>query len=113
MVAAICNFDRTWKSCKKKYKIIFIDYKIDKKAKEILGMDKHQECEWFDQLDAWIFTRACVKNHILASAMEAEDENHEDKRSSKLQVIEIILKFLKKIPRHVRKDLKEDCVQFF
>jgi hypothetical protein len=45
--------------------------------------------------------------------MEVEDENHEDKRSSKLQVIEIILKTKIKIPRQVRKDLGEGCVQFF
>jgi hypothetical protein len=31
---------------KKKYKFIISDYKNDKRANEILGADRHQECRW-------------------------------------------------------------------
>jgi hypothetical protein len=51
MVAALCGFDQIWKSYKKKYNVVYTKYKNDKRANEISGTDKHQECQWFDQLD--------------------------------------------------------------
>jgi hypothetical protein len=92
MVATICDFDRSWESCKKKYKIVYNEYKNDKRANEILGTDRHQECKWFDQLDVWSSSCACVKNQISTSTTEGEDESHEDKGSLELQEPEIILK---------------------
>jgi hypothetical protein len=55
-------------------------------------MNRHQECKWFDQLDVWNSTYACVKNQIPASATEGEDDSHEDKGSPKLQEPEVIPK---------------------
>jgi hypothetical protein len=92
MVATIRGFDRSWKSCKKKYKIMYTEYKIDKRANEISGTDRHQECKWFDKVHVWNSTHACVKNHISTSAMEGEDESHEDKGSLELQELEDIPK---------------------
>ncbi len=96
MVAAIQGFDRSWESCKKKYKVIYAEYKNDKRANEISGSDRHQECKWFDQLDVWNSTRACVKNQIPACATEGEDENDEDKAPSDLQDREVTPKQEKK-----------------
>ncbi|CAA9492270.1 MAG: hypothetical protein AVDCRST_MAG96-1567 [uncultured Segetibacter sp.] len=96
MVAAIRGFDRSWESCKKKYKVIWTEYKNDKRANEISGSDRHQECKWFEQLDIWNSTRACVKNQIPASSTEGEDENDEDKGSSALRDREVTPKQDKK-----------------
>jgi hypothetical protein len=96
MVAPIRGFDWSWESCKKKYKVVCTEYKNDKRANEISGSDRHQECKWFDQLDVWNSTRACVRNQISASAMEGEDESHEDKGSPELQEPEVIPKQEKK-----------------
>jgi hypothetical protein len=92
MVAAIRGFDRSWESCKKKYKVVYTEYRNDKRANEISSSDRHQECKWFDRLDVWNSTRACIKNQILASATEGEDESHEDKESPELQEPEVIPK---------------------
>jgi hypothetical protein len=62
MVATIRGFDHSWESCKKKYKVVYTEYKNDKRANESSGSDRHQECKWFDQLDVWNSTCACVKN---------------------------------------------------
>ena len=78
MVEAIRGFEHSWKSCKKKYKIIYAEYKNDKRANEIFGSDRHQDCKWFDQLNVWNSTRACVKNQIPASVTKGEAENDED-----------------------------------
>ena len=51
LVAAIKGFNKSWLSCKKKYKSIIIDYRNDKRANEISGADKHQECRWFIEMD--------------------------------------------------------------
>lgn len=81
MVAAIRGFDRSWESCKKKYKVIYTEYKNDKRANEISGSDRHQECKFFEHFDMWNSTRACVKNQIPASATEGGDQNGKDKES--------------------------------
>lgn len=44
MVAGIRGFNRTWLSCKKKYKTILAEYRNDKRANEISGTDRKQEC---------------------------------------------------------------------
>ena len=48
MVAGIRGFNRSWLSCKKKYKNILAEYRNDKRANEISGSDRKQECRWFD-----------------------------------------------------------------
>ena len=96
MVATIWKFDRSWESCKEKYKVIYTKYKNDKRANEISGLDRHQECKWFDQLNVRNSTRACVKNQIPTSSSEDEDESHEDKGSLELQEPEVIPKQEKK-----------------
>jgi hypothetical protein len=96
MVTTIQGFDHSWKSCKKKYKVIYTKYKNDKRANEISGLDRHQECKWFDQLDVWNSTYICVKNQIPASATKGEDESHEYKGSPELQEPEVIPKQEKK-----------------
>jgi hypothetical protein len=98
MVAAICGFDQTWESYKKKYKVVYTKYKNDKKVNEISSTDRHQECKCFDQLDVWNSTHACVKNHNPANATKGEGEIQEDKGSPELQEPKVI-------PKHEKKKL--------
>jgi hypothetical protein len=51
MVAGIRGFNHTWLSCKKKYKAILKEYRNDKRTNEISGMDRKQDCRWFDKMD--------------------------------------------------------------
>jgi hypothetical protein len=44
MVAGIRGFNRTWLSYKKKYKAILKEYRNDKRANEISGTDRKQDC---------------------------------------------------------------------
>ena len=78
MVAAIKGFNRSWLSwlsCKKKYKTILNEYKTDKRANEISGSDRKQECKWFTEMDQWHGSRASVHNDIPASATESWTED--------------------------------------
>jgi hypothetical protein len=74
MVVGIRGFNRTWLSCKKKYKAILKEYRNDKRANEISGTDRKQDCRWFDEMDIWNSTRASVKNAIPASATERNED---------------------------------------
>jgi hypothetical protein len=75
MVAAIKGFSRTWLSCKKKYKMILKEYRTDKRANEVSGTDRKQECRWFNEMDEWNSSRASVHNQIPASATEIFEEH--------------------------------------
>ena len=75
MVAAIKGFNRTWLSCKKKYKTILSEYRTYKKENEISGSDRKQECKWFTEMDQWHRSRANVHNDIFASATKSWTEN--------------------------------------
>ena len=75
MVAAIKSFNRSWLSCKKKYKIILNEYRTDKIANEISSSDRKQECKSFTQMDQWHGSRASVHNDIPASATESWTED--------------------------------------
>jgi hypothetical protein len=68
MVAGIRGFNRSWLSCKKKYNNILAKYWNDKRANEISGSDRKQECRWFDEMDTWNSKRASVHNQISANA---------------------------------------------
>ena len=73
MVAGIRGFNRSWLSCKKKYKNILAEYRNDKRANEISDSDCKQECKWFDEIDTWNSKRASVHNKIPASAQEGSE----------------------------------------
>jgi hypothetical protein len=75
LVAAIKGFNRSWLSCKKKYKSILADYRNDKRANEVSGADRHQEYKWFTEMDEWHGNTASVNNQIPASATESNFED--------------------------------------
>jgi hypothetical protein len=49
-------------------------YRNDKKENEISGTDRKTDCRWLDEMVIWISTRTSVKNAILASAMERNED---------------------------------------
>jgi hypothetical protein len=52
MLASILGFSRTPIVCKWKFNAIYKQYKDDKIANEILGIDYH-ECPFYDALNSW------------------------------------------------------------
>jgi hypothetical protein len=64
LVAAIKGFNRSCLSCKKKYKYILANNINDKRANEISGADRQQECRWFTEMDEWHDNTASVRNQI-------------------------------------------------
>jgi hypothetical protein len=74
MVIGIRGFNRTWLSCKKKYKVILKEYRNDKRANEISGTDRKQDCRWFNEMDIWNNTCASVKNAIPTSATKRNED---------------------------------------
>ena len=73
MVTGIRGFNRSWLSCKKKYKNILTEYRNDKHANEISGSDHKQECRWFDEMDTWNNKCTSMYNQIPASAQERNE----------------------------------------
>jgi hypothetical protein len=73
MVAGIQGFNRSWLSCKKKYKSILAQCKNNKRANEIPGSNRKQKCRWFDEMDTWNSKRVSVHNQIPASAQEGNE----------------------------------------
>jgi hypothetical protein len=51
LVAAIKGFNKSWLSCKNKYKSILANYRNDKMTNEVSGANRHQECKWFTEID--------------------------------------------------------------
>lgn len=51
------------------------EYKSDKRAMEVSGSDRMQECKRFQEMDEWQRSRASVRNYIPISATKlfAED----------------------------------------
>jgi hypothetical protein len=88
MVAAICGFDRSWESCKKKHKVIYTEYKNDKTTNEISDMDRHQECKWFDLMCEILLVHVSktkfqqVQRRVKMKAMKRKD--HQNCKNLKL-----------------------------
>lgn len=70
MVAGIRGFNWSWNLCKKKYKVVYIIYKNDKRANEILRSDQEQECKFFDLMDIWNSLYTFVKTQIPTSVSQ-------------------------------------------
>ena len=74
MVSTLRNFGRIWMAYKKKYKVLLIEYKNDKRSNEISGHER-RECQYYEQMDMWNGQRVSVVNQMAASAQEDEDYN--------------------------------------
>ena len=79
MVSSLRNFEMTWLACKKKYKVLLIEYKNDKRSNEISGHER-RECQYYEQMDMWNGQRASVINQMSASAQE--DDIHQSMQAT-------------------------------
>ena len=50
-IRMVKEFNQSWLSCRKKYKTILNKYRTDKRANEISGNDRKQECKRFIEMD--------------------------------------------------------------
>ena len=73
MVSSLRNFGRTWLICKKKYNVLLIEYKNNKRSNEI-SRHERRKCQYYEQMDMWNGQRASVVNQMSTSAIE--DDNH-------------------------------------
>ena len=72
-MAEIWGFNRSWLPYKKKYNNILAEYRNNKRANEISGSDRKQECRWYDKIDTWNSKRASVHNQTPTSAQEGDE----------------------------------------
>ena len=68
------EFGRTWLACKKKYKVLLIEYKNDKQSNKISGYER-RECQYYEQMDMWNGQCASVVNQMPTSAQEVDDHH--------------------------------------
>ena len=52
MISSLRNFGRIWLACKKKYKILLIEYKNDKMSNDISGHER-RECQYYEHMNMW------------------------------------------------------------
>jgi hypothetical protein len=67
MVAVIHGLNRTAKTCKKKFNVLYKQYWLDKMTNEVSGSDRH-ECKFYDVFDQWWHQTSNVMKHVTASA---------------------------------------------
>jgi hypothetical protein len=67
MVAVIPGLNRTAEACKKKFNVLYKQYRLDKMANGVSGSDRH-ECKFYDAFDQWWHQTGTVMKHVTASA---------------------------------------------
>lgn len=67
---AIPGFSRTAEACRKKFEMVFKQYKEDKLANSISGNGRH-ECKFYDSIDHWWHQAGSVMKHVSATTMES------------------------------------------
>ena len=52
MVAVISGLNRIAEACKKKFNVIYKQYRLDKTANAVSGLDRHKR-KFYDTFDQW------------------------------------------------------------
>ena len=52
MVAVIPGLNRTAEACKKKFNVLYKQYRLDKMVNRVSGSDRH-ECKFYNTFDQW------------------------------------------------------------
>jgi hypothetical protein len=52
MIAIILGLNRTSEACKKKFNVLYKQYRLDKMANGISGSDR-KECKYYEAFDQW------------------------------------------------------------
>jgi hypothetical protein len=70
MIAIIPGLNCTSKAYKKKFNVLYKQYRLAKMANGISGSD-HKECKYYEAFDQWWHQTGTKKKHVTASANES------------------------------------------
>ena len=71
---SICpDFPKNNEACRKKWSVIYNDYKEDKALNLKSGSQHSEKCRWFQLVDEFMFDRANVVSHAHASAVGGDE----------------------------------------
>lgn len=74
VIFGLRDFETTWLACKKKYKVLLMEYKNDKHSNKTLAHDK-RECQQYEHMVMWDGERASVVNQMPPNAQQV-NEHH-------------------------------------
>ena len=66
------DFPKDSKACRKKWSVIYNDYKEDKALNLKSGSQRSDKCRWFQLVDEFMFDRANVVTHAHASVVDGD-----------------------------------------
>jgi hypothetical protein len=66
------DFPKDSEACRKKWSVIYNDYKEDKALNLKSGGHRSEKCRWFQLVDEFMFDRANVVSHAHASAVDGD-----------------------------------------
>lgn len=69
MLAVIPGLNRTAEACKKKFNILFKQYRHDKIANGVSGSDR-KECKFYDAFDQWWHQTGTISKHVTSTASD-------------------------------------------
>lgn len=69
MIAVIPGLNRTSEACKKKFNILFKQYRIDKLANGVSGSDR-KECKFYEAFDQWWHQTGTISKHVTSTASD-------------------------------------------
>ena len=69
LVSMCPEFTKDSEACRKKWSVIYNDYKEDKAMNLKSGSQRSDKCRWFQLVDEFMFDRANVVSHAHASAV--------------------------------------------
>ena len=67
MVVVTPGLNRTAEACKKKFNVLYKQYRLDKMVNGVSGSD-HHECKFYDAFDQWWHQTSTVMKHVTAPA---------------------------------------------
>jgi hypothetical protein len=71
MVATILRFTRTIETCKKKFNLLFKQYKTNKLVNGILGEERHER-KFYEPIDQWWHQSSFIMKHVTTFANDME-----------------------------------------
>ena len=66
------DFPKDSEACRKKWSVIYNDYKEDKALNLKSGSQRSDKCRWFQLVDEFMFDRANVVTHAHASVVDGD-----------------------------------------
>ena len=62
------DFPKDSKACRKKWSVVYNEYKEDKAMNLKSGLQRSEKCRWYQLMDEYMYDRANVTSHAHASA---------------------------------------------